>query len=330
LSKTVNAGFGSSCSATTDLPEEVKKMADSISRRSFLHVAGAAAVSACTLAAPTSLVAKTKSTVPEASDDVKAYAFICGILKTQTQYLLKDTRVGTPFNIPVPFMLIKHGKDWVGFDTGNNAMVAKDPVKYWGKPVTDAYFPVMKDYEEFKVQIKKLGLEPKDLKAVIISHGHLDHAGAIDNFVGTDVPIYIQKKELEVIKKAVASGKRTAYIPDDFKVMDRLNIKGIDGVYDVFGDQTVVAFPTPGHSPGHQSVMVKEGPGKSLVLAADAMYTLENMQEAIPPGLAWDIPRSLQALYMFKVMKCMDSEVVPSHDPEYWKKQTLGPKVFGS
>lgn len=305
-------------------------MADSVSRRSFLQVAGATAVSVCALAAPTPSVAKTKSTLTEASGDVKAYAFICGILKTQTQYLLKDTRVGTPFNIPVPFVLIKHGKDWVAFDTGNNAMVAKDPVQYWGKPVTDAYFPVMKDYEEFKVQIKKLGLEPKDLKAVIISHGHLDHAGAIDNFAGTDVPIYLQKKEIEVIKKAVASGKKTAYIPDDFKVMDKLNIKGVDGVFDVFGDQSVVAFPTPGHTPGHQSLLVKQNEGKMFVLAADAMYTLENMQDAIPPGLAWNIPQSLEALYVFKVMKYMNSEVVPSHDPGYWKKQTLAPKLFGT
>jgi N-acyl homoserine lactone hydrolase len=311
-------------------PQEVIDVSDTISRRSFLHVAGATAVSVCALAAPTLSVAKTKATVPETAGVVKPLAFICGILKTQTQYLLKDTRVGTPFNIPVPFFLLKHGNDWVAFDTGNNAMVAKDPAKYWGKAVTNAYFPVMKDYEEFKVQIGKMGVEPKQIKAVIISHGHLDHAGAIDNFKGTKVPIYVQKKELEVIKKAVASGKKTAYIPDDFKVMNQLNIKAIEGVFDLFGDKTIVAFPSPGHTPGHQSLLVNCGGGKRLILAADAMYTVENMVDAIPPGLAWDIPRSLQALNIFKVMSYMDTEVVPSHDPGYWKKQTLAPKLFGT
>jgi hypothetical protein len=58
------------------------------------------------------------------------------------------------------------------------------------------------------------------------------------------------------------------------------------------------------------------------------MYTLENMQEAIPPGLAWDIPRSLQALYAFKAMSMLGAEIVPSHDPEYWKNKPLAPKVF--
>jgi N-acyl homoserine lactone hydrolase len=260
--------------------------------------------------------------------EVKVYAFICGILKTQTQYLLKDTRVGTPFDIPVTFFLIKHGNDWVAFDTGNNAMVAKDPVGYWSEAVVKAYTPVMKGYEEFQVQIKKLGLTPKDLKAVIISHGHLDHAGAIDNFKGTNVSIYLQKRELDEINKQIASGQRTAYIPDDFKVINELNIKTIEGVFDLFGDQTVVSFPTPGHTPGHQSLMVKLSDGKTLILCADAGYTLENMMEAIPPGLAWDIPQSLEALYIFKVMKFLGSEIVPSHDPDFWKNKPLAPEVF--
>lgn len=306
-------------------------MSDAFSRRGFLRLAGATAISAGAMAlGATDPAHAEKKPAAGAAPTVEAYAFLCGILKTQTQYLLKDTRVGTPFNIPVTFFLIKHGKDWVAFDTGNNAMVAKDPVGYWSKPVTDAYFPVMKDYEEFKVQLKKLNLEPKQLKAAIISHGHLDHAGAIDNFVGTKVPIYFQKREMPVIKKAIESGNRTAYIPGDFKTMDKLNVKLVDGVFDFFGDKTVVAFPTPGHTPGHQSLLVKQTNGPELVLAADAMYTLENMQDAIPPGLAWDIPQSVEALAIFKVMKFMDAEVVPSHDPTYWKKPTLAPKRFES
>jgi len=305
-------------------------MPSQISRRDFFTFASAAALSLGALGTSTNSLAQGAKSSPTAATDVAAYAFLCGILKTQTQYMLKDTRVGTPFDIPVTFFVVKHGADWVAFDTGNNAMVAKDPVAYWGEPVTKAYYPVMKDYEEFKLQVKKLGIEPKDFKAVILSHGHLDHAGAIDNFKGTNVPIYLQNKELEIVKKAVAEGKKTAYIPEDFKVVDQLNIKGVDGVIDLFGDGTVVAFPTPGHTEGHQSLLVKQTKGKPLILAADAMYTLENMQDAIPPGLAWDVPRSVQALYAFKAMKFIGGEIVPSHDPDYWKAQAIAPKPFES
>ena len=262
-------------------------MSEPFKRRDFLKAAGAAAASLGVSMIGGSVSPREANAASEAAADLKIYAFNGGTLKTQTQYLLKDTRVGTPFVIPIPFFLIKHGKDWVAFDTGNNVMVAKDPVKYWGKAITDAYWPVMKDYEEFQAQIKKqLGLEPKNLKAVIISHGHLDHAGAIDNFKGTNIPIYVQKRELKIIKDAIASGKKTAYIPEDFAVMSQLNIKTVDGVFDLFGDRSIVAFPTPGHTQGHQSLLVKPKGSKPLILAADAMYTLENMRDAIPPGLA--------------------------------------------
>jgi len=52
------------------------------------------------------------------------------------------------------------------------------------------------------------------------------------------------------------------------------------------------------------------------------------MQEAIPPGLAMDIPVATQALYVFKAMNYIGAEVVPSHDPGYWEKKQLAPGDF--
>jgi len=305
-------------------------MSNEISRRNLLRFAalGAGVASVGALSFAPGAQAKKKKSATNPARGVKAYPFVCGILKTQTQYMLKDTRVGTPMNIPVTFFVLRHGDEWIAFDTGNNAMCAKDPVGYWGEAVTGAYYPVMHDYEEFKVQLKKLGLSPQKLKAVVLSHGHLDHAGAIDNFTGMDVPIYLQAKEIETIKNAVASGKKTAYIPDDFKVMSQLNIKPLNGIFDLFDDGTVIAFPTPGHTEGHQSLAVKTYDGKQLVLCADAMYTMENMLDAIPPGLAWDVPRAVEALTIFKVLSMMGTEVVPSHDPEFWKAKKLSPDLF--
>jgi len=295
-----------------------------ISRRGFLKVLGG---TAAVLALPQFKTGETR-----ASDhiDAEVYVSICGFLKTQTQYILKDTRIGVPFDIPVPFFLIRHGGSWVAFDTGNNVAVAnKNPAEYWGEALVKAYTPVMQPHEEFKVQIKKLGIAPKDITCAIISHGHLDHAGAIDNFVGTKVPIYFQKVELEWVKQKIADGtaKKFAYIPDDFKHMNELNIVGIEGVLDVFGDQSVVAFPTPGHTPGHQSVLVRTERG-NMILAQDACYTLENMMASIPPGLAWNVPMSLIPLYTFKIMNAMGAHIVPPHDPDFWKNKPVAPEAF--
>ncbi len=262
--------------------------------------------------------------------EVIPYVFKCGILKTQTQYMLKDTRVGTPFDAPVPFFLIKHGKDWVAFDTGNNARVAVDPAAYWYEKLYKAYSPVMKPEEAFVEQIKTLGITPRDIKAVIISHGHLDHAGSIESFRGTGVPIHFQKAEMMEIRKAIeAQDKGTAYILDDFKYIGELNIKEIDGIFDVFGDGTIVAIPTPGHTRGHQSLYVKPSKGTPFVYAADALYTLEGLEKMTPPGLAADLSLTMLNVSWFKFIGAAGNiKIVPSHDPVYWAKKGWGNTAF--
>lgn len=294
-----------------------------LSRRDLLKLGGAAAAA---LGLSQLRVINTYAMEPKAAVDV--YAFHCGILKTQTQYILKDTRVGVPFDIPVPFFVIRHGSSWVAYDSGNNAAVAVDPINYWSKPVCDAYMPVMKPHEEFKIQIKRLGLSPKDLHAVIMSHGHLDHCGAVEDLAGTKVPVYLQKKELDHVKEQVASGKKTAYIPDDFKKIDQVNVVALDGMLDVFGDQSVIVLPTPGHTPGHQSVLVRTTAGQNLILAQDACYTLENMFANIPPGLAHDIPDAMVSIHHFKAMTVLGAQLVPPHDPDWWQGKPLAPQVL--
>jgi len=261
--------------------------------------------------------------------EVKAYAFNAGILKTQTQYMLKDTRVGEPMDIPIPFLLIKHGKDWIAFDTGNNAQVAIDATGYWTEGIVKAYTPVMRPDQEFKIQVKKVfGLKPSDFKAVLISHGHLDHAGAIDNFAGTNVPVYIQKAEMDTITPILAAQKSgTAYILGDFARLSEINLKEITGVFDVFGDKSVIVFPTPGHTPGHMSLFVKPTKGSAFIYCADAMYTIENMQKMIGPGLAWDMPQAMIELAWFKLESLQGGvKIVPSHDPVYWAKHSWAPR----
>ncbi len=268
-------------------------------------------------------------TTPTQAAVVKVYACNAGLLKTETQHILKDTRIGTPMAIPIPFLLIRHAKEWVAFDTGCNAATTRDPAAYWGEALAKAFTPVIGADQEFARAIKTLRLKPADLKAVILSHGHLDHAGAIEDFAGTSVPIYVQKAELAEIKKCVASQQLgTAYAPRDFAHLKELNIREVVGPFDVFGDKSMIAFPTPGHTPGHQSLYVKPTRGKAFIYAADALYTLESMEKSIPPALAADLPATMQNIQWLKLQDWTGVTVVPSHDPEYWAKRAWAPAEF--
>jgi N-acyl homoserine lactone hydrolase len=265
-------------------------------------------------------------TIPMQATEVQVYACNAGLLKTETQHILKDTRIGAPMQIPILFLMIRHGKEWIAFDTGCNAETTRDPVAYWGEGLAKAFSPVIGPDQEFSRAIKTLGLKPAALKAVILSHGHLDHAGAIEELRGTTVPIYFQKAELAEIRRIVASQQMgTAYIPRDFKYLKELTIREIEGPFDIFGDKSVIAFPTPGHTLGHQSLYVKPTRGSALIYAADALYTLESMEKSIPPAIAADLSATMQNIQWFKVENWTGVIVVPSHDPEYWAKRAWAP-----
>lgn len=146
------------------------------------------------------------------AENVKVYAFTSGWLHTKTHFMIKDTRVGEPVKIPIIFFLIRHGNDWVAFDTGNNGMIAKDPAKWWGQRIVKSWVPEMKIEDEFKIQIeKKLGLEIKDIKYVILSHAHMDHAGAVDNFAGK-TPFIYRKKNLLNCERSWMQKKQVLHI----------------------------------------------------------------------------------------------------------------------
>lgn len=262
-----------------------------------------------------------------AAADVKIYAFRCGTISAKTEMFLANTRVGTDITVPVMFFLIKHDNSWVAFDTGNNALIAKDPVAAIGKDLAGLFRAAMAPSDEFQVQIKKLGITPKDIKAVVVSHHHFDHAGAIDNFKDTAVPIYFQKKELAFVKEAQqAKGYKTWTALDDPGLMKQLNIKTVEGLFDVYGDGTVIAFPAPGHTVGLQSLLVKYNDGKSFVLTSDALYTMENLEGNILPGTVANPDAILQTFDMFRVMQHIGAVIVPEHDPVYFIGKPMAPK----
>lgn len=82
-----------------------------------------------------------------------------------------------------------------------------DYPEIWGAPLNDIFARV--DYDESQEidkQIEKTGHNIKDVKMVIMGHLHLDHAGGLENFRGTKVPIYVHEAELKHAFYSVATG----------------------------------------------------------------------------------------------------------------------------
>jgi len=121
------------------------------------------------------------------------------------------------------------------------------------------------------------GVRPTHIDAVVLSHLHMDHAGGLEVFSGTGVPILVQEREYEHLIRV--QGSRTgAYI--------RREIDGLDLAWSLCsGDFPLAAgvqvVTLPGHSPGTQGVVIAREGRQTVIFASDAIQVAANVQDGV-------------------------------------------------
>ena len=155
-----------------------------------------------------------------------------------------------------------------------------------------------------------IGLDTADVTAVVNSHLHFDHCGGNPSFPRT--PIFVQGSEYEASRKP------------GYTILDRVDfphaeLKQLDGESAVAPGLTIV--PTPGHSPGHQSLVIaaEDGP---IVLAGQAAYTAREFgdpENGDPAGIegAWDRDLSLKSIHTLRALE--PALVLFAHDDAVWR-----------
>jgi glyoxylase-like metal-dependent hydrolase (beta-lactamase superfamily II) len=129
-------------------------------------------------------------------------------------------------------------------------------------------------------KLASIGLRPEDISKVVLSHMHFDHVSALEYFRHAEV--IVQRTEFAFASNP-AVYQAGAYIATDFA--GDYNWTLIDGFADIFGDGVAQLIPTPGHTPGHQSMLVKLD-RSSVLLIADATYQLAKMRQRTRVRLA--------------------------------------------
>jgi glyoxylase-like metal-dependent hydrolase (beta-lactamase superfamily II) len=127
----------------------------------------------------------------------------------------------------------------------------------------------------------------------------------------------------------VLGGLAMRYTPSALDFDHPLDYHLVDGEHDLFGDGQVVLLPTYGHTPGHQSLLLRAGKGTELVLTADACYTRENMDRDILPTVLWDpaeMSRSLSALRDWRDKR--GATVIYGHDAAQWQTMHRAPATL--
>jgi glyoxylase-like metal-dependent hydrolase (beta-lactamase superfamily II) len=176
--------------------------------------------------------------------------------------------------------LIKHAQGWFLWDTGLSDAVASMPnglapadpkAVYWRRPKTLA------------AQLDQLGVMPADLKAMAVSHTHPDHIGNIEMFPTT--MLYVQKAEYEW----PGANSEPRFKPSH-------PVTKLEGDHDVFGDGSLTILSTPGHTPGHQSLLVKLPHTGGVVLSGDAVHFKGNWDNRGVPAINFNKEQTLASM----------------------------------
>jgi N-acyl homoserine lactone hydrolase len=231
--------------------------------------------------------------------------------------------------VPTTSAVFEHPQHGVVlWDTGINEAVA-DPDRaddYWGANVRAAFGPhAFTRQHAVDAQLDKLGIKPKDVRYVIYSHLHLDHAGGMSYF--PDAVHVVQRDE---IRYALWPDPwtRPVYCQKDFKDIRNLNIFEVEGDLDFFDDGSLRLVKTPGHTPGQQ-VLIADLPNKGRIcLAADTGHQRDGFENMVP--MPWDW--STNAMTMTRMrMKQLERSGVPlffCHDADDFAKLPSGGKYW--
>ena len=129
-----------------------------------------------------------------------------------------------------------------------------------------------------------MGAGPGKVRWLINTHLHVDHVGA--NRRLPNATVLVQESEL-TYARAPTDACMVAEYDSGLLRPGRSVDELLDGDLDLFGDGSVVILASPGHSPGHQSVLLRLHSGNHMLIAGDAVWTERCRSRDVLPGLLW-------------------------------------------
>lgn len=208
------------------------------------------------------------------------------------------------FRLTYSCYLIRHGSEYMIWDTGNPLGKGPDSPK-----------------ASLVEQLRVLKLRPDDIRYVGISHYHQDHTGQLGAFPQST--LLIGKGDWDALTAANAPNGMDARIASEWRapfvhwISQGGKLEALAGdSKDVFGDGTVVMLSTPGHTPGHHSLLVRLEKTGNVLLTGDLTHFRENYDNNQVPS--WNTSRAdtLASLDRFKqIARNLNAVVIIQHDP---------------
>ena len=219
--------------------------------------------------------------------------------------------------LPIYTWVIEHPEGVIVIDTGESSR-ATDPDYFACDPVSRFIyrsflrFAVTKE-DEIGMQLAQLGIPPTEVRWVIQSHLHSDHADGMAYFPNSE--FLIGAADYPNAQGTLPCHNPAWLKPTLVKFADR-PYYAFDQRYPVTKDGAVTIIPTPGHSLAHQSVLLEED-NLLYCFAGDASFDVPQMQRDTIPGINADRPQTRATLARLRTLTQQRPTIyLPSHDPD--------------
>lgn len=243
--------------------------------------------------------------------DMKLYVLYAGYINLPDKgHMTPGKDVGQPVSFPVYTYLIEHPKGLVLVDCGQEH----------GGP------SVVREEDTPMARLEEIGYKPEDIKYVIMTHMHVDHAAFMTQF--PNATFVIRKEELRAAWWSEFC--EHGYVYDHYK--DTRGYKFYEPLdeedFDLFMDGKIVCIDTKGHTRGHQSVIVDLPESGKIVLVGDAAAFQENLDYRIQPGVCSNTWYAMQSLNKLDHLRDAGLTLFYGHDIPQAEELKLSPEYY--
>jgi glyoxylase-like metal-dependent hydrolase (beta-lactamase superfamily II) len=242
----------------------------------------------------------------------KLYRLDCGrSLANDESVWTPGENVGKSIEFSSTCWLLKRGSEWLLWDTGVPESALNDPRGWSTLPKLIVY----RLDKTLTSQLAEIGLKTSDVTYVAVSHTHGDHIGNVGLFPNSTV--LMQRAEYTWISSPDGTNDNV----NQLKALARKllgtpkQLQLLDGDTDVFGDGSVTLISTPGHTPGHQSLLVHLKNSGFIILSGDVAHSEDNFEKDIVPSLNTDKAASIASMdRVRRMMATYQAKLFINHD----------------
>lgn len=251
-------------------------------------------------------VALTLAASAHAGPKVEVRRLDCGQVEVPDLDFLSDTFVfsGRSRSVVVSCYLVRHGEAYLLWDAGL-------PLSRLGAGQRSVGGGLARLSRSLVDQLADLGVEPRQVTMLALSHYHADHAGQVSSF--PRARLLIGAEDLAVIRSSAAAFNldRGLFSPWTDGAGE---VTAVRGDHDVFGDGSVIMLATPGHTPGHHSLLVRTG-GRPAILSGDLWHFREQVPIDGVPKINTSRADTLASMDRIrKAARALRARIVIGHD----------------